>query len=407
MSANLIKTFRKAAGWLCRKPAYIAVMTALLYLGLTAFMLGRTPDLQPQLKSWPDQFFLFIHPGDKWDIYHTRPFNTENIGYDGQFYYDLARSPLDPATRLDKPAYRTARLLYPLLARTLSAGQAALLPIVMLLINLVAITFTVFGLTKILVYRKQTPLWALGYAIWPGTLCGYFYDLAEPLCFALVVGGIWLFLRLPKAIWRVGLLFLLASLTKELGLLWGLGWLLYYLTRREWQSAAKLAVIWLLPFGVWQFWLQLKFGVNGLSAGEPFSWFPLAGYFGASSYHPPLIERLALLTTTVIPLGWSSLNLWRNHPAAALKTWLTRQEPLFYTWLIHGLFLLFLPAASFVYLVDHARNFSGLMLVLYLWPLHGGNGLRKYLVVISLFWSLVVLVFLATTSNAFLYSFGI
>jgi hypothetical protein len=61
-------------------------------------------------------------------------------GYDGQFYYSLARTPWSRHGRdLDVPAVRQARILYPALSWLLSAGDPRRLFWVMPLINLLAI----------------------------------------------------------------------------------------------------------------------------------------------------------------------------------------------------------------------------------------------------------------------------
>jgi hypothetical protein len=64
----------------------------------------------------------------------------ERNGYDGQFYYSLARAPWNRHGRdLDVPAVRQARILYPALSWLLSAGDPRRLFWVMPLINLLAI----------------------------------------------------------------------------------------------------------------------------------------------------------------------------------------------------------------------------------------------------------------------------
>ncbi len=61
-------------------------------------------------------------------------------GYDGQFYYAIARAPWRRHNLgVDAPAVRQARILYPALSWLLSAGDARLLLWVMPLVNLLAI----------------------------------------------------------------------------------------------------------------------------------------------------------------------------------------------------------------------------------------------------------------------------
>src|SRR5689334_9259721 len=61
-------------------------------------------------------------------------------GYDGQFYYALARAPWRRhGSDIDAPAVRHARILYPALSWLFSGGDARLLVWVMPAVNLLAI----------------------------------------------------------------------------------------------------------------------------------------------------------------------------------------------------------------------------------------------------------------------------
>jgi len=384
------------------KPGKVALLVAGLYLTITLALLWRIPSLNPQLQTLPDRLFAFIHPGSNWDSNGARPFNLEKIGYDGQFFYDLALNHLQPATQLDRPSYREARLLYPLVVRLLSLGQAELVPLMLLLVNYGAIVATTFLLARMLARLGSAPIWALGYALWPGTLCAYLYDLSEPLCFLLITLALGLFLTRPGAVWRIAVLLLLASLTKELGLLFGAGWLLYYLNRREWTNLVKLGVGWLLPYALWQGFLRLWLGQDGLSAGHPFNLFPLSGLWSAESYHPPLEERFTIILATTVPLLWLC---WRLRPFWNRK--LVRFSAVYGDLLMplllcQGAFLLFLPTASYIYLVDHARNATGLLLVIYLLPTTFFRRLQVYCLLASVFLSAWVLGMYFVSGNAFI-----
>ena len=390
-------------------PTKIASLTAIFYLLLTLLMLQRAPAIYPQLQSFSDRFFLFVHPGSFWDRRANRPFDTEYIGYDGQFFYDLASNPLQPLTTLDKPAYRTARILYPLLVSGLAGGQPRMMPGMLLLVNFIAIIAATFIFAHILRQLKRPMVWACGYALWPGTICAFLYDLSEPLCFVLVLAALWLHFCRPCAVWRVGSLLLLASLTKELALLFGVGWLLYYLARREWANLGKLATSWLLPFVVWQEFLCMRFGKDGLSAGEPFQWFPFGGFFNALNlYHPPWLEWLAILLATTLPTIWVILLLFKLLKSDKGATWLAkicRTNPLFFMVACQLAFLIFLPTATYVYLLDHARNATGLIILCYLFPAAAFKPLRLYLMFLSLLLTTVVIITFANSGNAFLNHF--
>src|SRR3989344_1061222 len=77
------------------------------------------------------------------DIYLVPP----NDGYDGQFYYLLARRPFDFETIgrvIDFPAWRYQRIIYPLTVWFLSLfGNAVLVALFLPLVNIVAVGMSV------------------------------------------------------------------------------------------------------------------------------------------------------------------------------------------------------------------------------------------------------------------------
>ena len=65
------------------------------------------------------------------------PEGTEQ-GYDGQFAYYIARDPGSSAGCMDVAAYRTQRILLPMIGYALSFGVNDLIPVVVLRVNLLA-----------------------------------------------------------------------------------------------------------------------------------------------------------------------------------------------------------------------------------------------------------------------------
>ena len=82
-----------------------------------------------------------------------RPNGSE--GYDGQFAYYIAVDPTSARAKLDVPAYRYQRILYPLLARALGLGQMAWIPWSLLVVNLVALAMATDFLARILGYFSK------------------------------------------------------------------------------------------------------------------------------------------------------------------------------------------------------------------------------------------------------------
>ncbi|WP_141013859.1 hypothetical protein [Nocardioides sambongensis] len=117
-------------------------------------------------------------------------------GYDGQAYYRLSRAPwTDQVTEhgiaFTRPAYWQSRIGYPAVVWVLSAGgRAALVPTVMLAVNLVAVA-AIAALAAVLARDLgRSPWWGGVPALWAGFLVGVGQDLTEPLAGALLLAAL-------------------------------------------------------------------------------------------------------------------------------------------------------------------------------------------------------------------------
>lgn len=121
----------------------------------------------------------------------------DSLGYDGQFFHRLARSPLSTervnhGTLLDRPAYRHARITYPAMAWVASAGgQPAAVPWALIGVNLVAVAALTAGLADLARRAGRTPWLALLGAGWSGFIVATARDLSEVMAAALLVGAVW------------------------------------------------------------------------------------------------------------------------------------------------------------------------------------------------------------------------
>jgi hypothetical protein len=119
---------------------------------------------------------------------------SPTYGYDGQFYYRLALNPLNFAhtaygIRLDQP-YRFMRIGYPWLTWLASVGQHDLVPIMLVVVNIIAI-----GALGYLggMFAQQGGRPALAGLILPayfGLLTSLSRDTAEPLAAVCLLGGL-------------------------------------------------------------------------------------------------------------------------------------------------------------------------------------------------------------------------
>ena len=120
-------------------------------------------------------------------------------GYDGQFAYQIARDPLGASRFLDVPAYRYQRILYPLVAWVLAAGQGTLVPWTLIAVNWLALVAGTWITEEILAGRGVSCWYALSYGLFAGLLMAVRLDLTEPLALALAQAAI---LSYERGRWR-------------------------------------------------------------------------------------------------------------------------------------------------------------------------------------------------------------
>jgi len=117
-----------------------------------------------------------------------------SAGYDGQFYYRLA---LDPANwnatafgiTMDQ-SYRYTRIGYPILAWVFSLGQHQLVPVVLVVLNLLAVAAIAMLGGMFARESGRHALWGLAFAAYFGLVISVGRDTAEPLAEACMLGGL-------------------------------------------------------------------------------------------------------------------------------------------------------------------------------------------------------------------------
>jgi hypothetical protein len=203
-------------------------------------------------------------------------------GYDGQFYYRMARNPASLhwsayGVTLDQ-WYRLVRIGYPALAWLGSAGVPAALPCALVAVNLLAIgAIGVLGGVAAQQAGRQA-LWGLLLAGYFGFATSVARDLTEPLAAACLLGGI-LACRGRRFGWAAGL-FAFGALTRETALVapvaLGVTRLVAFARRRARPGPGDLA--WLVPgaaFVAWEVVLKQAtavfpiLGDGGKNAGVP------------------------------------------------------------------------------------------------------------------------------------------
>ncbi|HZU77841.1 MAG TPA: hypothetical protein VFA70_13820 [Dehalococcoidia bacterium] len=185
---------------------------------------------------------------------------TSPIGYDGQYYYFMARFPgWAPPGGFDYPALRNVRVLYPLLARVISLGQPAIIPLAMLAINIAAILGTVAAASWLL-RARGLPAWpALIPGLYAGQVLALERDLADPLAV------FWLALALvclQRRRWTLTAVALaLGLLTRESNLLFAVCFAAPLVLERRWRRLAGYLVIVFVPYAAAQVMVHHWLGI--------------------------------------------------------------------------------------------------------------------------------------------------
>ncbi|MBL8093711.1 MAG: hypothetical protein JNL73_06045 [Anaerolineales bacterium] len=275
-----------------------------------------------------------------------------DTGYDGQFVYYIARYGLDSLSHLDNPAYRLQRIGYPLAVWALSAGQPALMPWVMIAINLAAIVVTTRLLSVWLSSQGLSAWYSLLYAGYVGTFMAFSRDLTEPLAFALVAAGILAWLR-RRVGWAVVWL-ACAALTKEITLLVVFGIVAVEILERHFRTAVVVSLA-VVPLALWELALYALTGVVAFRSGPTLEWIPLAGIIPILTPDPGRWMVLAFVSLPALAaLVRSGVGVLHERPHGFV----------WWTVLFNALFAVLMPSIVCDHLMHAGRNTCGLALAL-------------------------------------------
>lgn len=138
-------------------------------------------------------------------------------GYDGQFYYRLGLNPANLAQtaygiRMDH-SYRFMRIGYPAVTWVVSLGQHALVPIMLIAVNVAAVGALGYFGGVLARQGGRHVLWGLLLAAYFGLITSVSRDTAEPLAAALLLAGL-LALRARRPL-AAALLLAFGTLTRE------------------------------------------------------------------------------------------------------------------------------------------------------------------------------------------------
>lgn len=315
-----------------------------------------------------DNVLEFVRPGSQY-AGNLSAYSRDTEGYDGQFDYYIAVDPADAPAHMDVPAYRYQRALYPFLARLLALGQAPLVPYTLVGINLAALVIGTAILERLLEAEHVSLWYALTYGLFAGVFVAVRASTNEPLAYALVLEAIWMAQR-GRIGWCAGLL-ALAALTKETTLFFAAGYFLYFVFqkadgRRQWRSAAMIALGVGVPFAAWQVVLRVWLGTWGIGSGganaTPFEIIPFGGILQLTTYGLKVFVIFGVLAalTALLPTAWA---LWQVVRELRAK----RSHP--YVWLLlaNAVVLPFLPFSTYREPLGLFRFLPGLVICVLLY----------------------------------------
>lgn len=263
------------------------------------------------LSTHPQGALAFAHIGTRFS--ERDPNGT--TGYDGQFVYFIARDGAQAVPFIDGPSLRYQRILYPVVGRSLAFGHAEWVPWSLLLVNIVAHS-TGAGLLAYLLSRSGVSgFYAFTYSVWIGNLFAVRFGLTEPLCFAFALAAIAAYQH--RRFRLTVFLLILATLTKELGLVIAAGLAFHAFFNRERGWAVLLLGGPLLAFLGW--WLIMRAWFGTLPTIYPaarFSRLPLAGLFTAKSETEIAMLIIFLGIPTVVIGVLAVYHLWRKRQVA-------------------------------------------------------------------------------------------
>ena len=200
--------------------------------------------------------------------------------YDGQFYWGIAVDPIatgDVHQYFDTARYRYGHPLYGWLGWLFSAGQARAAPYVLAVVSLVAMLLAAVGASLLGRTTGRDGWDGLFVAVNPGLLYAGAHTLAEPVCAALLVGGMLAYVRgrLPAAL----VCFALLPLSKEPLILVALAVAAWGLLRRRIRiNEAALLAATALPAIVWWTYARIHLGAWFTSGESTTFSAPLGGW---------------------------------------------------------------------------------------------------------------------------------
>jgi hypothetical protein len=287
---------------------------------------------------------------------HHKPHGT--IGYDGQFYYFMARDPWHAYQYMDNAPYRYQRIVYSLLVYVVSLGQESLIPFMLLLVNFLSLVLSVEIVARLLAKRNLSPWFSLPIGLYFGQATALIFDTTEPLTIALLCIGLWYLER--KHITTSAVFMGLAALSRETAMLFPLVYAISFFWQRRWLDMVRFFILAILPMFAWYMAIWVIFGQTGLTYAPAFEYIPFGGIFAFFSHQSYFWSLIGLMFIPTVG-GWFFVlrevlhQHWRNSA--------------FFVWVLNLILVTFMSMLSYQEYVSSGRISTSLILatLLYAW----------------------------------------
>lgn len=208
-------------------------------------------------------------------------------GHDGKFFFVQANDPwvVDPdenARVLDRPLYRSQRMLYPVLAGGGGLFDPGTIVWAMLIVNLLALGVGTWVTALIAAELDASPWWGLAFALNLGLVSEVIIGGAGLVAAAAAFGAVLMIMK-HRVGWGIALL-LMAALAREAMLLTVAGVALWLWLRKRRKEAVLAAAIPGFAVVAWAVYVRLRIGA-GVVIGQvqEIGW-PFVGMVEAVDY---------------------------------------------------------------------------------------------------------------------------
>lgn len=204
-------------------------------------------------------------------------------GHDGKFFFVQANDPwvLDPETNaavLDRPLYRSQRMLYPMLAGGFGLFGPVTIVWAMLVVNLFAMGVGTWIVARVSEEMGGSPWWGLAFSLNVGFLSEINIGGAGVVAAAAAFGAVLMFIR-DREVAGIGLL-VAAVLGREAMLIAAAGIALWLWLRGRHKTAVSTFFVPVLAVVVWAAYLRLRIG-EGIAADVQEIGWPFVGFVEA------------------------------------------------------------------------------------------------------------------------------